>query len=242
MAGTVDQYPWSFGDEVADGVRSAIGLRYRLLPYIYSAFVAASETGAPIQRPLIFDYQADEKARNIDDQYLFGRDFLIAPVVEDGLRQREVYLPDGEWFCFNKGKHLQGGQTIVANAPLEYIPMFVRAGAVVPMLAEAPQSTDGLAPTSIELHVFVPNESGQWSSTLQEDDGLTYAALGDNRVRTEFMLKRDGELVTLSASSKGNGFDGFARTEFEIVWHTDDSRNLTRQTIANNGEDFSVSL
>jgi alpha-glucosidase len=242
MAGTVDQYPWSFGDEVADGVRIAIGLRYRLLPYIYAAFVAASETGAPIQRPLIFDFQADEKARNIDDQYLFGRDFLIAPVVEDGLRQREVYLPDGEWFCFNKGKHLQGGQTIVANAPLEYIPMFVRAGAVVPMLAEAPQSTDGLAPTSIELHIFVPNESGQWSSTLQEDDGLTYAALSNNRVRTEFMLKREGELVTLSATSQGNGFDGFARTEFEIVWHTDDSRNLTRRTIANSGEDFSVSL
>ncbi len=242
MAGTVDQYPWSFGDEIADGVRRAIELRYRLLPYIYTAFVCASETGAPIQRPLIFDYQFDEKARNLDDQYLFGRDLLIAPVVEDGQREREVYLPEGEWFCFNKGKRLLGGQTIVANAPLEYIPMFVRAGAVVPMLAEAPQSTDGLAPTSIELHVFVPNESGQWVSAMQEDDGLTYAALNENRVRTEFTLKREGDVVTLLGNSKGSGFAEFARSEFEIVWHTDDLRNLKRQRISNSAEDFSVSL
>jgi alpha-glucosidase len=247
VIGTVDQYPWSFGPDVEAGVRSALELRYRLLPYIYTAFVRASETGAPIQRPLIFDFQADEQARNLDDQYLFGSDVLVAPIVEDGQRQREVYLPAGEWFDFNSGEHLAGGQTVIAAAPLEFIPVFVRAGAVLPMLDQAPQTTDGLAPESIELHVFVPETDGEWASELQEDDGLTHAALEDNRVRTSILVSRIGDSITVSGKSLGKGFAGFARNQFVLVWHTSadsevGNRNGTRQTIANSGEDFSVSL
>ena len=242
MAGTVDQYPWSFGKDVENGVRAALELRYRLLPYIYSAFVLASETGAPIQRPLIFDYQYDENVRNMDDQYLFGSNLLVAPIVEDGQREREVYLPAGEWFNFNTGEHLLGGQTVITEAPLEFIPTFARGGAVLPMLAEAPQSTDGLAPESIELHVFVPVADGEWTSELQEDDGLTYAALEDNRVRTRIRVVRNGKDVSVSGRTTGKGFAGFARKQFEIVWHTTDERNGTRQIVANSGEDFSISL
>jgi len=242
VIGTIDQYPWSFGKDVEAGVRSALELRYRLLPYIYTAFVQSSETGAPIQRPLIFDFQADENVRDLDDQYLFGSDLLIAPIVEDGQREREVYLPDGEWFNWNTGEHLQGGRTIVAEAPLDFIPVFARAGAVLPMLAKAPQTTDGLAPESIELHVFVPETDGEWFSELQEDDGLTYAALEDNRVRTSIRVVRNGDSVSISGQSTGNSFAGFARSEYVIVWHTADDRNGSRQSIANSGEDFSVSL
>jgi alpha-glucosidase len=239
---TVDQYPWSFGPEVEAGVKAAIELRYRLLPYIYSAFVQAAETGAPIQRPLIFDYQADENVRNMDDQYLFGADLLVAPIIEDGLRQREVYLPEGEWFDWNTGAHLTGGKSILADAPLEYIPIYARAGAVVPMLANAPQTTDGLAPESIELHVFVPESNGEWTSELQEDDGLTYAALKDNRVRTSIRVVRNGDSVTVAGTVSGSGFEGFARKELVVVWHTNDERNGSRLVIANAGEDFSISL
>jgi alpha-glucosidase len=247
VTGTVDQYPWSFGADVEACVRAALELRYRLLPYIYTAFVRASETGAPIQRPLIFDFQADEQVRNLDDQYLFGSDILVAPIVEDGQRQREVYLPAGEWFDFNSGEHLAGGQTIAADAPLDFIPVYVRAGAILPMLAEAPQSTDGLAPVSIELHVFVPETDGEWASELQEDDGLTYAALEDNRVRTSILVTRNGDSVSVSGKSTGEAFKGFARKEFVVVWHTSadgvvGNRNGTRQAIANSGEDFSVSI
>jgi alpha-glucosidase len=239
---TVDQYPWSFGEDVETGIRAAIELRYRLLPYIYSAFVQAAETGAPIQRPPIFDYQDDENLRNLDDQYLFGSNLLVAPIVEDGQREREVYLPKGEWFNFNTGEHLLGGRTIVAEAPLEFIPIFARGGAVLPLLAEAPQSTDGLAPESIELHVFVPAADGVWTSELQEDDGLTYAALEDNRVRTSIRVVKNGKDVSVSGRVTGKGFAGFARKQFEIVWHTTDERNGTRQIVANSGEDFSISL
>ncbi len=239
---TIDQYPWSFGAEVEAGVKAAIELRYRLLPYIYTAFVKASETGAPIQRPLIFDYQADENVRDLDDQYLFGADLLVAPIVEDGLREREVYLPEGEWFDWNTGAHLTGGKSVLADAPLDYIPVFARAGAVVPMLADAPQSTDGLAPKSIELHVFVPKADGEWASELQEDDGLTYAALEDHRVRTSIRLVRSADSVTVSGKVSGKGFAGFARREFVIVWHTADYRNGSRLVLENSGTGFEVSL
>ena len=80
--GNVDQYAWTWGDAVLDLVREAIELRYRLLPYIYAAFVRASETGEPVQRPLVFDHQHDAVVRDLDDQYLFGRDLLVAPVTE----------------------------------------------------------------------------------------------------------------------------------------------------------------
>lgn len=242
MIHTVDQYPWSFGPEVEAGVKAAIEQRYRLFPYIYSAFVQASETGAPIQRPLIFDYQADENVRNMDDQYLFGADLLVAPIVEDGQRERQVYLPAGEWFDWNTGAHLTGGKSILADAPLEYIPVYARAGAVIPMLAKAPQTTDGLAPESIELHVFVPEADGEWTSELQEDDGLTYAALKDNRVRTSIRVIRRGDSVTVSGKAIGNGFEGFARKEFVIVWHTNDEKNASRFVVVNEGADFEVAL
>jgi alpha-glucosidase len=110
------------------------------------------------------------------------------------------------------------------------------------MLANAPQTTDGLAPESIELHVFVPESDGQWTSELQEDDGLTYAALKDNRVRTSIRVIRNGDSVTVAGTVSGSGFDGFARKELVIVWHTNDERNGLRRSLLNDGEDFSISL
>ena len=92
--GNVDQYAWSWGDVVQAIVREALRLRYRLMPYIYAAFLAASETGAPVQRPLVFDHQDDPMVRDLDDEYLFGRDLLVAPVLEPGQTSRQVYLPD----------------------------------------------------------------------------------------------------------------------------------------------------
>src|SRR4030081_1664899 len=93
--GNVDQSAWAWGDVVQDLVREAIRLRYRLLPYLYATFLRASETGAPVQRPLIFDHQDDPTVRDIDDQCLLGPDLLVAPVFEAGATARQVYLPSG---------------------------------------------------------------------------------------------------------------------------------------------------
>src|SRR5205085_8128063 len=92
-----DKYPWVHGESIEKLCRSAIVLRYRLLPYIYSQLMAASESGFPLQRPLIFNDQPDRAARDVDDEYLFGEHLLVAPVCHAGCTARQVYLPKGTW-------------------------------------------------------------------------------------------------------------------------------------------------
>lgn len=220
MVNQRDQYPWSFGSAVEEIARAALKLRYRLLPYLYSSFVQAAESGAPVQRALAFDFQYDPVVADIDDEYLFGPDLLVAPVTRPGLTRRQVYLPGGAWYDWHSGEHLDGTRHIVAEAPLELIPLYARAGSVIPMLEQAPASTDTPAPVSVQLHVFLPDEGdAPRTSLLQEDDGVTFAAARGERVRTEFRLSRQGDVVRLEAVCSGEGFQGFARTRFEIVVH-----------------------
>jgi alpha-glucosidase len=217
--GNVDQYAWAFGDVVQQHVRTAVQLRYRLMPYLYASFLTASETGAPVQRPLVFDHQYDGTVRDLDDEYLLGPDLLVAPVLEPAMTSRQVYLPAGEWYDWHSGERQTGGSFVIAATPMDRIPLYARAGAVIPMWSEAPASTDGYHPRSIELHVFVPATDGRWTSVLQEDDGLTFAALEGARYRTELELVRADGQLTLTASVEGAGYPEFARDRFVLVLH-----------------------
>ncbi|WP_026925191.1 glycoside hydrolase family 31 protein [Glycomyces arizonensis] len=251
--GSRDQYPWSYGEAVLNVVREALGLRYRLMPYIYTAFVQAAESGAPVQRPLVFDHQHDPAVVDIDDQYLFGPDLLVAPALEAGATARHVYLPAGHWYEWHTGQIHTGRRHLTAEAPMDRIPLFAHAGAVIPMWAEAPDSTHGPAPTSMELHVFVPTDEGTHRSSLQEDDGLSTAATRGDFVRTHFDLTRAGKVLTLHASVTGEGFDGFAREEFVIVVHGAEPRGArlggvgttitgNRIPVADTGEEFTLEI
>jgi alpha-glucosidase len=204
MLGDVDQYAWSWGEAILTQARRAIELRYRLLPYIYSAFITATETGAPVQRPLVFDHQYDAAVRDIDDQYLLGPDLLVAPVYEPRATARQVYLPAGGWYDWHTGERFTGPQFVVAQTPMDRIPLYARAGAVIPMWPSAPASTNE-RPDTIELHAFA---GAAGTSFLQEDDGLTLA--GPTR-RT--WLDLDGE--TLRARSEGE----FPGSRFAVVAH-----------------------
>lgn len=220
--GNADQYAWAWGEAILEHVRAAIELRYRLLPYIYTAFVRASETGEPVQRPLVFDHQYDAATRDLDDQYLFGRDLLVAPVTTAGMTARQVYLPaGGYWYDWHTDERVSGPRFVVADTPMDRIPLFARGGAVIPMWPEAPPSTDGYHPTVIELHVFVPAGDGVWTSELHEDDGLT---TGGGFLRTTFTLRRSGDDVTLTAATVGDGYPEHARERFELVAHGGDVR------------------
>jgi alpha-glucosidase len=220
----VDQYPWSFGPEIHDLAREAVRLRYRLMPYIYSAFVRASETGEPVQRPLVLDYQGDPQVVDLDDQYLFGRDLLVAPVTEQGQTSRTVYLPEGDWYDWHTGELHPGGQRITVETPLERLPLYARAGAAIPMWTEAPASTDGYRPETVELHVFDPVVDGRWESVLVEDDGLTVSrdepGVEPERLTTTVVVTRSGGEVTVEHDTSGPGYAGHARTRFDVVRHT----------------------
>ena len=225
--GNVDQYAWSWGDAVEEHVRTALKLRYRLLPYLYAAFVVAAENGAPVQRPLVFDHQYDAMVRELDDEYLLGGDLLVAPVVQPGATARQVYLPRGTWHAWHSGEVHEGGRFVIAPTPMSAIPLFARGGAVVPMWPEAPSSTADHHPTTVELHLFVPGEDGSHLSLLQEDDGLTFAALAGARVRTTFRTERAGDRLSVHATVDGEGYPEFRREEFRLVVHGAQPRRVT---------------
>ena len=243
VAGQIDQYPWSFGPKVLDIYRAAVNLRYQLMPYLYSAFVKASQTGAPIQRPLIFDYQYDSQAGNTDDQYLLGEQILVAPVIEPGAQERGVYLPAGEWFEWTLGVSVvSNGERHRALAPAEHIPVFVKAGSVVPLWQDSPLSTSGFYPSELELRIFVPSQDLGFESWFQEDDGLTFGALHDKKICTTITLSRVGSTLTLKGKSSGLGFDEFQRTSFRLTFITADGKVLEPIVLQNSGEDFEITV
>jgi alpha-glucosidase len=216
--GSGAHYPWSFGPEVESIARSALELRYRLLPYLYSAFRQTSETGAPVQRPLVFDFQDDPRAAEIDDEFLLGDALLVSPVLVEGATSRAVYLPPGSFIDWYTKECHAGAREVVSNAPLERCPMFVRGGAVIPMLGEVIATTMALAPELIELHAFVPNDDVRRTSVLYEDDGLRFAFVGGSYFSTTLELERVGDTLTLDASVRGAGFPEFRRRRFRVVF------------------------
>lgn len=226
--GTTDQYAWSFGPAVQELVTEAIRLRYRLLPYLYACFVRAAETGAPVQRPLVFDYQHDPLVVGLDDQYLLGPDLLVAPILAAGATARQVYLPEGRWYDWQTGETLDGGRYVVASAPMDRIPLYARGGSVVPLWPDAPASTDGYRPEVIQLHLFVPDDGGALhQSLLQEDDGTSRAALEGAYLRTTFTVTRTGSRLRLAATVEGDGYPDHARRQFHLHVHGADVTAMT---------------
>lgn len=218
-AGYEDHYPWSFGSGVERIARDALKLRYRLLPYLYASFVLASESGAPVQRPLVFEFQDDLESRRVEDQFLLGGHLLVAPVLRPGETARHVYLPPGSWLDFHTQVRYAGERYVTLPAPLGQIPLLVRGGAVLPLLPQAPASTLGYQPERIELHVFVPEADGTTESLLYEDDGISLAHERGGYLRTELSLTRSGRRLLLRGTPSGNGYSEFRRRELCVVVH-----------------------
>jgi alpha-glucosidase len=238
--GNVDQYAWAFGPVVLGHVREAIRLRYRLLPYLYAAFLRATETGEPVQRPLVFDHQDDPVAAQVDDAYLLGPDLLVAPVTGPGQTARQVYLPEGDWHDWHTGERLDGPRYVLAPTPMDRIPIYARGGAVIPMWPQAPPSTAGHHPRELELHLFVPAGDGTHRSFVQEDDGETDAAEGGARLRTSLDVTRRGDRLELRAAVEGDGYPELAREELRLVVHgaAPASATVGGETVAGEGGRF----
>ena len=162
---------WAYGKDAEPILAKYLKLRYRLLPYTYSAAYRSYQTGAPYMRALFMDFPADPKAADIPDEYMFGPAFLVAPVSEQGATQRTVYLPAGcDWYNYWTDERLHGGQTIVAKAPIDTLPLFVRAGSIVPLGSEVLSAQQPQTIASVRVY---PGANG--SFTLFQDDGKTYA-------------------------------------------------------------------
>ncbi len=241
--GNVDQYAWAFGGVIEKLCLEALRLRYRLMPYIYAAFMKSAQSGEPVQKPLVFEFQNDQTTREIDDEYLFGDALLVAPIYEKGVTARQVYLPAGTWHDWHSGEKHAGQRFLIAPAPMEYIPLFARGGAIVPMWSEDVLSTMDYQPKSLELHVFVPDEDGEFHSFLHEDDGLTFGFQNGAFLRTNFVLQKKGAQISLEAKVSGEGFAEFARQEFEIQFHgaTFDAVRIDGENLAAENGRFTIS-
>jgi alpha-glucosidase (family GH31 glycosyl hydrolase) len=150
--------------------RKYLELRYRMLPYLYSAVHECATTGMPIMRSLWLHYPNDRNAVARGDEYLWGRDFLVAPIVEQGATSRQVYLPRGTWYDFWTNEKLQGGREITRPVDLETIPLYVRAGGILPM-GPVKQFTEEKVDQPLSVIIY-PGSDG--SFLLYEDDGKSF--------------------------------------------------------------------
>lgn len=164
---------WRYGAQVETVARSYLELRYRLLPYSYGLAAEASRHGQPLLRPLVFDFPHDATALDQTHSYMFGSAFHVAPVLAAGVSEWPVYLPetDGGWYDFWTGEQRAGGRSHIVPAPLDRIPLHVRAGSIVP-LGPIVQSTAGALGQDADILVFPGRDGG---ARLYEDDGLTNA-------------------------------------------------------------------
>ena len=195
--GTRNQEPWAFGLEVEEICRSYLGFRYQLLPYIYGLFAEAHRTGAPIMRALAWHFPGDPVAVSAGDQFLLGSSLLVAPVLRQGATARSVYLPAGNWFDFWSGQIHYGRQHVLAHAELAVLPLFVRAGSLIP-LAALRQHTRPTEDSTIYLHLW-PGAPAQL--TWYEDDGRSpgYASGAYHERLIEYLPGRRGGELRLAA-------------------------------------------
>ncbi|MGN6376408.1 MAG: glycoside hydrolase family 31 protein, partial [Sphingomonas sp.] len=187
---------WQYGKAAEPILAKFLRLRYALIPYIYALGHRTYETGAPFMRALFMDFPNDPNVANLGDEYMFGPAFLVAPVTSQGETSRQVYLPAGsDWYDYWTDKRYTGGQTIAANAPIDQIPLFVRAGSIVPLGVQVP-STD--TAQKLEAIKVYPGRDG--SFTLYDDDGESNAyRKSGGRTAT---LRWDDAAGRLTASGK----------------------------------------
>jgi alpha-glucosidase/alpha-D-xyloside xylohydrolase len=162
---------WSYGKQAEPILEKYLRLRYQLIPYIYSQAYGSYQTGAPFMRALFMDFAGDPNVADIRDEYMFGPAFLVAPVTEQGATSRKVYLPAGsDWYNYWTNARFTGGQTITADAPIDTIPLFVRAGSIVPLGGPVLSTHETQAIAAVRVY---PGADADF--TLYSDDGLTYS-------------------------------------------------------------------
>ncbi len=191
--------PWEYGDEYTAINRETINLRYRLLPYIYTTMAAASSTGIPAMRPMVFEFPEDPRFGESADEFMFGEDLLVAPVITEGDRERSVNLPAGTWCDFWSGVPAAGGGKVTVQAPLDRIPLFARAGAVIPT-QQIVQYTAQAPIAPLTLIAFPPPPHGETASAYYEDDGTSFAYEKGVYYRRTFLQSADGKTRTIRIS------------------------------------------
>lgn len=174
-----DNEVWSYGKAAEPILEKYLKLRYQLMPYIYSLGYTTHETGAPFMRALFMDFPNDPKVAEVGDEYMFGPAFLVAPVTEQGATNRKVYLPEGaDWYNYWTNERVHGGQTMNVAAPIDTLPLFVRAGSIIPMGEPVESTSQNQKIVKVRIY-----EGADGDGTIYQDDGQTYGyEKGESRI------------------------------------------------------------
>ncbi len=204
--------PFRFNDITVDGMARYIRLRYRMIPYVYSLYYDNFLHGTPIMRPLFWHYPNDEKAYNIVDEYLFGENILVAPVLESQKNFRKVYFPEGKWYDFDYDYVYEGGKKYEVYAPQNRIPVFVKAGGIIPMTRDI-VNTRELDFSRLEAVVY---PDGKSSFSIFADDGVTDSYLNGEYTSTEITCEETENTLKFSLSASN---EKFPLKEFTLSVH-----------------------
>ena len=207
---------WSYGPDAQTILVNFDRLRYRMLPYIYSlAWKTTNEAYTPM-RPLVMDFRTDSRAQNVGDQFMYGPAFLVNPVTDPAATIRQLYLPETRWYDFWTGAAVEGGRTINAAAPLDRLPLYIRAGSILPLGPEEDWSTQKPA-DPIELRIY---RGANADFTLYEDENDNYNY--EKGTYSTIALHWDDAQHTLTIGERKGQFPGMLESRaFRVVFVTE---------------------
>jgi len=225
--------PWQWGEEYETIIKKDIEQRYKLLPYIYSGFYQSTQTGLPLARTLAIDYIADENIydHRYQNQFLFGDAILVAPVISTS-EMAEVYLPAGDWYRLSSDERFYGNQSVTVASPLTDLPVFIKAGGIVPM-QNVIQSTNEAGDGILQIHIWNGVEPN--SFVYYEDDGTTYSYQEGAYYKRTIIFNPQKKEVMFGAV-EGSLVSKYSK--LRIVWHG--FEGMTEQEIENSVEFFTI--
>jgi alpha-D-xyloside xylohydrolase len=194
--------PWAYGGQAEEIARQYLKLRYRLLPYIYTEAVKCTQTGLPMVRPMVLEYQADLATHRLDLQYLFGQSFLVAPVLTHA-NKCHVYLPEGDWVDYWTKTVEPGRRWIEVDAPLDVLPLWVRAGAIIPMGPEMAH-VEQKALDPLTLGIYAPKAAAAYvvRDEAKPDIPVRYSRQGDELVVEVAAAPGEVEIVLYGVAAR----------------------------------------
>lgn len=195
--------PWNYGEKAEEIFTKFGKLRYRLIPYIYSSAFQQHQTGLPIMRAMVLHHQDDVNTYVVDDQYFFGDNLIICPVITKSAKTRVVYLPEGMWYDFWTGKQYSGQAYYNVETPLESLPVFVKSGSIIPFQDEVPFD-DNKSYGRLTLEIF-PGEKGEF--TLYEDDNKSENYQNGDFAATKFLTKTVSNKTSITLEKSQGRFN-----------------------------------
>ena len=204
---------WSYGPEAQQILTAYDQLRYRLMPYIYSLAWKTTNEGYTILRALVMDFREDTRAQNISDQFLFGPAILVSPILEPGATSRHLYLPDAIWYDFWTGSRVQGPRALDSPAPLERLPLYIRAGSILPLGPDIEYAAEKPA-DPIELRVY-SGANGEFLFYEDENDTYNY----EKGAHLIISFRWDEASHTLTIEDRAGTFPGMLSSRtFRVVF------------------------